>query len=733
MFPERPPTDGVPGAGLIWVEGRLDRVLWASPNSGYAVVRVTTVEEMSLIAVGPIASLGGSGEGTFVSLEGRYETHPVHGRQFRVVGLLESTPQTLDGMRLWLASSGIKGLGPALAKRLVEAYGHELPKIIRESPERLLEIDGIGAQRAEAIQDAWSSDEEGRALMMLLRGLGLSQRLADRIRERYGEQAAHIVRTQPFRLAEQIGGVGFRTADQLAQRQGLPADDPARVRAAAVYVLDQAADQQGHCFLPVTEMARLLADLSVPTDHLDEALATLEGTGHVVNEPERAWRAALFFGEARIAQDLLALAARPPTPMDDVEKAIADAERYEGVTLDPSQREAVELGLQGGISVVTGGPGTGKTTLLKVMLRAFAERGQQVRLASPTGRAARRLEEATGLPASTIHRMLEFNPGEGGFQRTVTHPLEADVVVVDEASMVDLELMCALLEACPVDRPQFALVLVGDADQLPSVGPGQILRDIVSAGAVNVARLTTVHRQAQDSGILDAAQRIHRGEVPISGEVSGADDVFCVARDDPQRARDAIVRIVAERLPAKGFEALRDVQVLAPTRRGPLGTQELNRVLQATLNPKSEGLKRGDREYRVRDRVLCTKNRYDVEVFNGDVGVIRDLHKGALEIDFDGRVVRWERDDLNMLDLAYAMTVHKSQGSEYPAVVLALHHSHGIMLKRNLFYTASTRAKRFLCIVGSPRAWTRAVRTQNEDDRHTALAARLTDGAADQT
>ncbi len=728
MFPDRPaapPDDGVPSAALTWVEGRLDRVLWASADRGYAVVRVTTADEMTIIAVGPLASLADAGEGTFVSFEGRYETHAVHGRQFRAVGMLESTPQTLDGMRLWLASAGIKGLGPQLATRLVDAFGHDLPKIIRETPERLREIEGIGGARAEAIREAWATDEEGRALVMLLRGLGLTQRLADRVRERYGEQAAHIVRTQPFKLAEQIGGIGFRTADQLAQRQGLPPDDPARVRAAVVHVLDQSADQQGHCYLRFEELERALGGLGVPTNDLEEALATLEGTGQVVNEGDRAWRSALFFGESRVAQDLLALAGRPRNPELVLEGAIADAERYEGVTLDPSQRAAVELALHGGVNVVTGGPGTGKTTLLKVLLRAFAERGQQVKLASPTGRAARRLEEATGLPASTLHRLLEYNPGEGGFQRTMTHQLEGDVVVVDEASMVDLELMAALLEACPVDRSAFSLVLVGDADQLPSVGPGQILRDVVQAGTVPVARLTTVHRQARDSGILDAAQRIHRGEVPVSGEVSGLDDVFCIGRDEAVRARDTIVRIVSERLPAKGFEALRDVQVLAPTRRGPLGTQELNRVLQATLNPSNEGLKRGDREYRVGDRVLCTKNRYDVEVFNGDVGVIRDLHRGALEIDFEGRIVRWEREDLNTIDLAYAMTVHKSQGSEYPAVVLALHQSHGIMLKRNLFYTAVTRAKRFLCVVGSPRAWERAVRTQNENERNTALAERL--------
>ncbi len=712
---------------MEWLEGRLARVLWASEKNGYAVVRVAVGGE-EVVAVGTLASLADQPEGAFVALEGRWETHVVHGRQFRVVGLLEATPHTLAGLEVWLASAGVKGVGEVMAHRIVSHFGHDLPGILRTEPQRLSEVDGVGPERARAIREAWSRNEEGRALNLLLRGLGLPQRLADRIRDRYGERAAHVVRSQPFRLAEEIGGIGFRTADALARRQGLPEDDPGRVRAAVSHVLEQAAEQRGHCFLGRAELRAAVDALGVPTTGLEQAVDDAEGAGHVVVEGERAWSARLFGYEDQVARDLVALLAAPGSSEDPTDE-IAQAERWEGVALDPSQREAVATALRGGVCVVTGGPGTGKTTLLRVALRVLRERGAEVKLASPTGRAARRLEEATGLPASTLHRLLEFNPGQGGFQRTITNPLEADAVVVDEVSMVDVELMAALLEACPVSREGFTLLLVGDADQLPSVGPGQVLRDLIQSGVVPVARLTTVHRQAGDSGIIDAAADIHGGRVPRSGERSGAADVFLLPRDAPEDAIDTIVKVVAERLPANGFEALRDVQVLAPTRRGPLGTEVLNLKLQARLNPDGVGLQRGEREFRVGDRVLCTKNRYDVEVFNGDVGRVVDVRGAVLDVDFDGRRVPWEREDLGLLDLAYAMTVHKSQGSEYPAVVLALHPSHGIMLRRNLFYTAATRAKRFLCVVGGPGGWERAVRAHGGDERNTGLADRLATGA----
>ncbi|MCB9685771.1 MAG: ATP-dependent RecD-like DNA helicase [Alphaproteobacteria bacterium] len=706
---------------MPWLEGTLERVLWSSDSSGWAVVRLHTVDQGSVMAVGSLASLDAQEEGAFVALEGDFEDHAVHGRQFRATGLLEATPHTEQGLRVWLASAGVKGIGPAIAGRLVDHFGFDLVRVMQQEPRRLREVEGMGPSRISALTEAWSRDEEGRALTLLLRGLGLSQRLADRIRQRYGERATHVVRHEPFRLADEIGGVGFKTADALARQQGLPRDDPGRVRAALRYVVEQEAENNGHCFTTRAELARRLEALDVPTDRLDDALDAAEGAGRVVLEGDEVWPAELHQSEDLVARELAALA---PGPDLDPGEEIARAERWVGVTLDPSQREAVRLALRGGVCVVTGGPGTGKTTLLRVLLRVLVERGAKVALASPTGRAARRMEEATGMPASTLHRLLKYDPGRGGFQLGVTEPLEVDVVVVDETSMVDLPLLRALVDALPIGGPVTpSLVLVGDADQLPSVGPGQVLRDLIASEVLGVARLDTVHRQAGDSGILEAARDVRQGRVPAPR--SEVRDVFLLARPEAEDALRTLLTVVAERLPANGFDARADVQVLAPTRRGALGTERLNQELQARLNPDSPGLKRGETEFRLHDRVICTKNRYDVEVFNGDVGRVTRVELERLTIDFDGRTVVWERDDLTMLDLAWATTVHKSQGSEYPAVVLALHGSHGLLLRRNLFYTAITRAKRFVCVVGAPDAWGRAVRQVGGDERRTGLGRRL--------
>jgi exodeoxyribonuclease V alpha subunit len=717
---------------VAWLEGRLQRVLWLSDRTGYAVVRLGTASGDAM-AVGPLAGLAGQAEGSFVALEGEWEDHTVHGRQFRSTAWLDGSPRTLEGLRIWLASAGIKGVGDALAARIVDKFGLELPGVLHDSPQRLLEVNGIGHARAQTIRQAWNRDEEGRALTMLLRGLGLTQRMTERIRERYGDQTMHVVTQQPFQLAEEISGIGFRTADQLARTQGLPPDDPARVRAAVLHVLDQESEQ-GHCFLTFSQLQQAVAALTVPTDGLADAVASAEGAGRVVVEAgtagDRVYGANLYHAEVQIARELGMLADRSRQADMPETADVSAAERWVQVELDPSQRAAVASALRPGVTVITGGPGTGKTTLLRILLRVFLERGAIVKLASPTGRAARRLEEATRAPASTLHRLLEFDPSTNRFARTMGQPLEADVVVVDEASMVDVPLMAALLEALPIDKPDMSLVLVGDVDQLPSVGPGQVLRDVIESGVVPVARLSTLHRQSEGSGLIQAARDLREGRVPVSGERAGVADVFLLPRADAEEAVQTLLKVVSERLPAMGFDPRSEVQVLAPTRRGALGTERLNTELQARLNPETQAILRGERSFRKNDRVICTKNRYDVEVFNGDIGRILEVSEGGLSIDFDGRVVPWERMDLGMLDLAYAITVHKSQGSEYPAVVLALHGSHGLMLRRNLFYTAATRPKRFLCVVGNPEAWGRAVRNVGGDDRNTLLAERLKESAS---
>ena len=723
-----------------WLEGHLTRVVWASAESGWAVVRINTGTEV-VTAVGPLAGIGGDADegGGFVALEGRFEHHPLHGQQFKATGFLPATPRTLEGLKIYLATSGIGGIGPRLAARIVDHFGHETIGVLETDPERLAEVRGVGRSRAAAVAKRWEEDKDHRAMTVALRGLGLSARLIGKIRDRYGNGVMDVVNRQPYRLAEEVSGIGFRTADRLARQVGIGEDDPGRARAAVLHVV-KSSDSDGHCFLPRGVVDTRVRGLGVPGELVDAAIDEGLGVGRIAVEPaddaewtdlglalphpaDRVWWTPILAAERRVALRLGRMHTAATRAVDAEE--VGRAAYLEGVELGEEQHLAVATALGGGVSVITGGPGTGKTTLVRVLLRAARERGEEWLLASPTGRAAKRLEQATGRPAKTLHRLLEYRPDKGGFTKGVDSPLEGVGLVVDEVSMVDIELLDALLAAIPAGP--FSLVLVGDADQLPSVGPGQVLRDLIASGALETVRLQRVYRQAEDSGILVAASSIHGGRVPESGEKTGVRDVFLLPREEPERVLQTVRRIVTERLPAMGFDPIEDVQVLTPTRRGPLGTEALNRMLQDALNPDAAGLTRGKQTLRVGDRILCTRNSYDVDVFNGDIGTVRQVADGSLHAVFDRRVVQWSRDDMNLLDLGYAVTVHKSQGSEYPAVLLVLHNAHGIMLRRNLFYTAATRAKRFLCVVGSPRAWSTAVRRTGGDDRYTALADRLRD------
>ncbi len=708
-----------------WIEGRLERVLWSSQESGWAVTVVRTTDGMPTTVVGPLADLAGVGDdGVFLTLQGEWVKHPTHGHQFKAEGYLEGSPQTLRGLELYLASSAIPGIGKSTAKRIVAQFGEDTFAAMSD-PEQLQQLRGIGKAKADAIAHAWDEASANRGLGVLLQSAGLSVRWANRLAEQFGERAEQIVRSEPYSLSEKVRGIGFLTADRIARAVGVPEDAPQRVQAALVYCLGRKVDE-GHCLVQLSELVGALQRLQVPTDGLQEAVDHLVAEGRVVqDEYEGAphlTTVALDRAEHLVASSLLYRADSHEGLKASLD-VVQAAERYVGLELDETQRQAVLGALQSGASVITGGPGTGKTTLVKVLIRSALEMGENWLLASPTGRAARRLSEATGQPASTLHRLLEFQPGGFRFGRDATNPLDCDGLVVDEASMVDVRLMASVLAALPVDRP-CRLVLVGDADQLPSVGPGQVLRDIIRSGHIPVHALTRIHRQAAQSGIVMGAREVHEGRMPSSGQQTGHDDFFLIPRPDGRASQQTLVKVVTERLVAKGFDPRTDVQVLAPMRKGVLGTKELNEALQRALNGQGVAIK-GRSGFREGDRVICTRNRYDFEVFNGDVGrVIRD-GKDGLQVRFDDRDVDWPHEELDQLELAYALTIHKSQGSEYPAVVMVMDRSHHMMLRRNLLYTGLTRAKRFFCLIGDPQAWQQAVGRKGGDDRRTRLASMI--------
>lgn len=742
----QPETSWQPGEGTIprtvrretTIEGVVDKVVYSNEETAWSVVRLVIRGRGQLTAVGHLL---GVRPGETIRLTGRWVRDRKYGEQFRADSYLSVQPATFIGIEKYLGSGLVKGIGPAMARRLVQRFGLDTLDVIEHRPHRLTEVEGIGPVRSARIRDAWLEQSEIRDVMIFLQSHGVSTAYAVKIYKRYGSAAISTVRENPYRLAREIFGIGFRMADKIARDVGIPADSKHRLGAGVLYALQQAADK-GHVYVPRHDLVEATAELlAVEANAVPAILDELAGRGEIALVPlENDADAAVFLKPLEIAERGLAervkrLTAQRDLPLEiDVGRACQWFERRERIELAQEQRGALERALTAKLLVITGGPGTGKTTLVRGIVGILTKKGLKVELAAPTGRAAKRLAQASGLEAKTVHRLLEYSPQEGGFQRGEELPLDADLVVVDEASMLDTALAHHVLAAL---REATRLILVGDVDQLPSVGPGRVLADLIESGAVDVVRLAEIFRQARESLIVVNAHRVRDGRMPFfttsdkgaSSDRSASEkgDFFFIDREEPEAVLETVKHLYEERIPRGfGFEA-RDIQVLTPMQRGLLGAANLNAELQALVNPEGESLSRGGRLFRVGDRVMQVRNNYDLDVFNGDVGQVEtiDVTDQIVRVDFDGRQVDYDFSDLDELVLAYACSIHKSQGSEYTAVVIPLHTQHFVMLQRNLFYTAITRGRKLVVVVGSRRALELAVRTESSSRRATLLARRL--------
>lgn len=716
---KNPPMPGntpiaAPAPAQEVLAGLVERVTFHNADSGFCVLRVKARGRRDLVTVVGHAAAISAGE--WVNAGGEWVNDRNHGQQFKARFLRTSAPTTAEGIQKYLASGMIRGIGPAYAGKLVRAFGEAVFEVIEASPERLREVPGIGPVRAERIVAAWAEQKMVREIMIFLHQHGVGTSRAVRIFKTYGAEAIQVMTDNPYRLARDIRGIGFKTADAIAQRLGIEKDAIIRVRAGISYALSEATNE-GHCGLPKAELVPLAETLlEVPPELIGVALdfELAEGTviADRVGEADCVFLAGLHRAERAIAERLLALRqGAPPWGAVEAEKAIRWVSARIGLDLAPSQAEAVRLALAAKVTVITGGPGVGKTTIVNAILRILAAKGVRMLLAAPTGRAAKRMTEATGLEAKTLHRLLEADPAQGSFKRDADNPLDCDLLVVDETSMVDVPLAHALLKAVPDGA---ALLVVGDVDQLPSVGPGQVLADLIGSGALPVVRLTEVFRQAAASRIVVNAHRINRGQMPELERAAPESDFHFVPAEDPETAVERIVELVKTRIPRRyGLDPVRDIQVLCPMQRGGVGARSLNIELQAALNPAGEAkVERFGWTFAPGDKVMQLDNDYEKEVFNGDVGFVEalDLEAGELAVNFDGRTVSYGFGELDALAPAYAVTIHKSQGSEYPAVVIPVLTQHYAMLQRNLLYTGVTRGKRLVVLVGQPKAIAIAVR-----------------------
>jgi exodeoxyribonuclease V alpha subunit len=715
------------------LEGVIERVVFSNEENAWSVVRLQAAGYRELVTA--VGNLLGVQPGENLRLQGTWINDPKYGRQFRVASYAAVAPATLTGIEKYLGSGLIRGIGKVMASRLVAAFGMETLDVIENRPERLTEVGGIGPKRRKEIVRAWEEQREIKEVMVFLQSHGVSTHYAIKIYKAYGAHATEMVRQNPYRLATDIHGIGFKSADKIAAALGIPKDAPQRLEAGTLYLLGQGADR-GHLYLPrqtlIEEAEKLL---EAPAGGVETAIAALAETEQVVLEelPEAETPAetavflkALHAAESGVEARVRALLVQPLLPIEiDLDRALDWFEKSEQIGLARQQRQAIRAGLTRKVLVITGGPGTGKTTLVRGIVRILEKKRQKVLLAAPTGRAAKRLAEATGTEASTLHRLLEFNPQTRQFDRNRDHPLSCDLLIVDEASMLDTVLAYHVLRAVP-DHGR--LILVGDVDQLPSVGPGRVLSDLIRSEAIEVVRLTEIFRQAERSLIVVNAHRVNQGMMPVLESVDSDGDFFFFDRKEPEEIVETIAQLVSRRVPGKfGFNPVEQIQVLTPMNRGPLGTDSLNATLRDLLNPEGATVTRGGHSLRVGDKVMQVRNNYDLEVFNGDIGRVSAIDEvdQVMTVTVDGRQVAYDFGSIDELVLAYATTIHKSQGSEYPCVVIPLHTTHYVMLQRNLLYTALTRAKRLAILVGEEKALRVAIGNRRVRPRFTRLAERL--------
>ncbi|MCD8340347.1 MAG: ATP-dependent RecD-like DNA helicase [Burkholderiales bacterium] len=719
-----------PDLGLSRLEGLIERVTYHNPENGFCVLRIKVKGERELLTL--IGNASSVTPGEYVNAQGIWVNDKDHGRQFKAIQMEVVPPTTLAGIEKYLGSGMVKGIGPVYASRIVKAFGLQVFDIIDQDPNRLSEVEGIGPIRKKKIIKGWADQKVIREIMTFLYSHGVSTSKAVRIFKTYGTEAVEVVKQNPYRLAKDIRGIGFKTADTIALKVGIPENSPLRAAAGLTYALQEAADNDGHCCLTRTDLKKLATELlHISESVLDEALQNELKQNNIIEDkyPEQGsiYQPYLYYAESSIAENIRRIRASPiPWKSIDASIAIPWVEEKLHIKLSNSQKEATRQAVASKLLVITGGPGVGKTTLIKSILRILGARKIKMMLCAPTGRAAKRLSESTGREAKTIHRLLEIDPTNGKFKRNEESPLDCDLLVIDEASMVDVQLASSLLKA--VHR-RTAVIIVGDIDQLPSVGPGAFLSDLINSKTVPVIRLTEVFRQAAQSRIIRAAHQINEGKFPWGPKKGEKSDFYILKEDVPEKVSELIVDLVKRRLPQHyGFNSIKDIQVLCPMNRSCTGAFALNEMLKASLNPPTENsVTKFGTTFSPGDKVMQMENNYDRNVYNGDIGYVSkiDREEEELLVNFDGMLVTYPFGELDELVLCYATTVHKSQGSEYPVVILPVTTQHFTMLKKNLLYTGVTRGKKLVILVGQEKAIGIAVHARSGLKRHSGLLQRL--------